>query len=247
MLLHHSSQTLKRNALSKQMNNPVINTVSKDTTAHSTAQFIPKVFKVAAERRARVSTFYINGDSFANGIRVSIIVGKDFKNLDALCDHLTERSKISNGVRYIFTLDGQRVTNLENIEHNHAYVISGVKQFQPLPYGKNDKLRPFNTLKNEYRIRPLSPRIKLTFPNYNYSTLTKINPTNQSKIVTVINGNDLSLRTRIFLNLSYSRSFEMMLKDIGQSVMLPNAKKMYTSDGQEVYMYCVKILYSLPI
>ena len=207
--------------------------VSRDATTHITSHFNSKVFQAAAERKARISTFYINGDQFASGLRVSILINKDFKDLDALCNYLTEKTNILNGVRYIFTLDGKRVKSLENIQHNHSYVISGVKHFQPLTYGKTEKLRSFNKLKHESRLRPISPRFKFTFPYETFSS-PKINSVTDGKIITIVNGDDASLRTRIFLNSSNPGSFEMILKDIGQAVMIPNAKKMYTMNGQEV-------------
>lgn len=58
-----------------------------------------KAFIEAANRKARMVTFYTNGQSFSRPIRMSIIPGKTFKSFHKLCDYLTTRSMIPLGVR----------------------------------------------------------------------------------------------------------------------------------------------------
>lgn len=58
-----------------------------------------KAFVEAANRKARMVTFFKNGEAFSRAIRVSIIPGKTFKAFHNLCDYLTNKSMIPRGVR----------------------------------------------------------------------------------------------------------------------------------------------------
>lgn len=82
--------------------------------------------------RAKMVTFYKNGDALFSGMKVSLT----FQSMGALNDFLTARANIPNGARYIFTLDGRRVIRLEQFEHDGAYVVSGNRNFESLPYGQ---------------------------------------------------------------------------------------------------------------
>lgn len=77
-------------------------------------------------------TFFKNGDALFSGLKVSLT----FSNMGALNDYLTARANIPNGARYIFSLDGRRITRLEQLEHDGLYVVSGSRNFENLPYGQ---------------------------------------------------------------------------------------------------------------
>lgn len=58
-----------------------------------------KAFIEAANRKARMVSFFKNGQTFSRPIRMSIIPGKTFKSFHKLCDYLTTKSMIPLGVR----------------------------------------------------------------------------------------------------------------------------------------------------
>ena len=76
-------------------------------------------------------TFYKNGDSNFMGFQFWLRPGRDVRNLDVLCRHLSTRIPgLPLGVRYIFTLDGYVIRRLEEIEDGGTYVCSSDGNFK---------------------------------------------------------------------------------------------------------------------
>ncbi|RWS23171.1 echinoderm microtubule-associated protein-like protein, partial [Leptotrombidium deliense] len=160
-----------------------------------------------------------------------------FRSLRHLCDYLTEKTHILRGVRYIFTLSGRRIRSLNELEHTESYVISGSPHFQYLPYGNQERIQPisvpelrFGKNVNSTALKPLSPKFRSKFFN---------KPTNhfapkEGRILTIINSREPSIVTRVLLNLRNTKSFEGVVKDLGQAVRLKNARRMFTPDGLEL-------------
>ena len=71
-----------------------------------------KAFVEAANRKARMVTFFKNGEAFSRAIRVSIIPGKTFKSFHNLCDYLTAKSMIPLGVRYVINITTLLINHL---------------------------------------------------------------------------------------------------------------------------------------
>lgn len=230
--------------------------------------FLPQTINFNVESvlvfQGRMVTFFKNGEQFERGVRVSLILGKTFRNFDILCDYLTSKTNIPYGVRYIFTLNGEPIHELHQLQHNASYVVSGVRQFQFLPYGQQDAMRKphisLNSLVNGINredlklLRPLTPQNK--FNIYEKFPLKAPGHTltfgHDGKIVTVINSKEPELSSRVLLNLRNPSTFEIVLRDLGQAVQLPNAKKMFTAKGREVSYpflaalnYCLYCLYCL--
>ncbi|RWS11636.1 echinoderm microtubule-associated protein-like CG42247 [Dinothrombium tinctorium] len=197
-----------------------------------------RALQEASERKARMVTFYRNGEVFTNGLKVSILPGKDFKSLRHLCDYLTSKTNILRGVRYIFTLNGRRIQSLNELQHNSAYVISGTQNFQYLAYGQQERVQTLNlpesklpkTSKNSIVLKPLSPKLKAKFfakPE------TQFTP-KEGRILTIVNSRDPSIVTRVLLNLRTPKSFDGIVRDLGQAVRIRNARRMFTPNGLEV-------------
>lgn len=197
----------------------------------------------AANMKARVITCYRNGKQFQHGIRVSFIMGKTFPDIDHLMDHLTQRCPdVQNGVRYIFTSTGKMVLRLEDLEHGQIYVISGVKQFHFLPYGQpeqssdsSNSVKSFNGLD---RNRGLPKPLDMTSSQLLASSLrnidSRLNMGSEVKVVTLVNSRHPSVRSRVILNLRTPKSFELVLKDLGEAVQLSNPKRLLNERGIEV-------------
>lgn len=199
--------------------------------------------------RARVITCYRNGKQFEHGIRVSFVLGKTFPDLDHLMDHLTQRCPdVPNGVRYIFTVTGKMVLRLDELEHGQSYVISGVKQFQFLPYGQPEQSQSdsSNSVKSYNGFdRKRDPLKVLDQKKSRSNDLlgslmqtgtpdSRLNPGSEIKVVTLVNSRHPSVRSRVILNLRTPKSFESVLRDLGDAVQLSNPKKLLNERGQEV-------------
>jgi len=206
---------------------------------------VSRALQEAQDRKARKLTFYKNGEPFSSGITISIMPGKDFKTMEQLCTYLTDKIKIVNGVQYIFTQNGLRVYTLNELEHGQSYVVSGIKNFQNYPYGQLNKLKQIGgphsqqfPIKSKLLreddlklLRPLSSKFNTVYHTVNQTVNTSYK---EGRIITIVNNKDHKLRSRVLLNLRSPKSFEIIVKDLGQAVRIRNARRMFTVSGQEV-------------
>ncbi|XP_023225127.1 echinoderm microtubule-associated protein-like CG42247 [Centruroides sculpturatus] len=197
-------------------------------------------------RKARMVTFYKNGDTWSSGSKISIQPGKDFKNLSNLCDYLTQKTNLPQGVRYIYTMDGKRIKDLKELEDGKSYVVSSTKHFQNLPYGQEKRLKTAAPVKNfapiGYReddlklLRPVKPEDKIHSRGtpYRGSGSHSLPGEQDSRIIRIINNNEQGVQSRILLNLRTVQPFEKVVEDLGETVKLKHASRMLTSWQQEV-------------
>lgn len=211
---------------------------------------VSRALQEANDRKARKLTFYKNGEPFSNAITVSIIPGKDFRTMEQFCSYLTEKVNVANGVQYIFTTNGQRVVTLNELEHGISYVVSGIKTFQRYPYGQINKLKQIggysqgiNNRSKAVReedlklLRPLSSKFNTVYHNINNQPINT--SYKEGRIITIVNNKDHKLRSRVLLNLKSPKSFDIIVKDLGQAVRIKNAKRMFTASGHEVNHICI--------
>lgn len=197
----------------------------------------------AANMKARVITCYRNGKQFEHGVRVSFVPGKTFPDIDHLMDYLTNKCPdVQNGVRYIFTMTGKMVLGLSELEHGQKYVISGVKQFQFLPYGQGDhssdssnSVKSFNGF-DRNRVYAGLERSNMSRSDNGLGTLRQTGLRNGTdvNIVTLVNSRNPSVRSRVILNLRTPKSFDSVLRDLGDAVQVVNPKKLLNERGLEV-------------
>ena len=205
---------------------------------------VSRALQEANDRKARKLTFYKNGEPFANSITVSILAGRDFRTMDQLCAYLTDKIAIANGVQYIFTTNGQRVLTLNELEHGMSYVVSGIKNFQNYPYGQLNRLKQIGAYAQGVNhkskvvreddlklLRPLSSKFNTVYHNINQPINTSYK---EGRIITIVNNKDHKIRSRVLLNLKSPKSFDIIVKDLGQAVRIKNAKRMFTASGHEV-------------
>jgi microtubule-associated protein-like 1/2 len=50
--------------------------------------------------------------------------------VDKLLDKISSRMDLPRGARYIFSMDGDRKTSLDELEDGSSYVVSSFKQFK---------------------------------------------------------------------------------------------------------------------
>lgn len=80
--------------------------------------------------KARRVLFYRNGDPFFPAVEFRFKPGRDISTLDKLLDKISSRMDLPRGARYIFSMDGDRKTTLDELEDGSSYVVSSFKQFK---------------------------------------------------------------------------------------------------------------------
>lgn len=218
-----------------------------------TRKKMPPIGQSAVTEKAKVVTFYRNGDTFFGGTKVSFHPDKYLKTLGSIQDYLSQRLKIPQGVRYIFTMNGRLVEDIDELEDGASYVASGVKTFQEMDYGKLARLRTsvVTAKVNPAPLRPEDMRLlrpvvisersrtgkKLTPRKTNSlreSGTVSLPGSRESCVISVVNNYDHNVKSRVLLNLRTNQSFEDVLEDMGQSVKIKKATRMLTPWGDEV-------------
>lgn len=80
--------------------------------------------------KARRILFYRNGDPFFPAVEFRFKPGRDISTLDKLLDKISSRMDLLRGARYVFSMDGDRKTSLDELEDGSSYVVSSFKQFK---------------------------------------------------------------------------------------------------------------------
>lgn len=155
------------------------------------------------------------------------------------------------GVRHVFSLDGTRITQLDEVCEAGEYVVSSSETFKKLDYTRA-RLPQWRAHARRNEALHVPPRTAyaspvstpgsdappnfvgaITPPNTSDSPKDFIRP----KLVTVIrNGVRPRKAVRILLNRRTARSLEQVLADITQAIKLDTGavRKIYTLDGRQV-------------
>ena len=248
-------------------------------------KMISRAMQKAQDYRAKVVTFYMNGDPFKAQFRVTMMRNRDFPTFNKLLDHLTERTKLP--IKYVFDADGKRLANVDEFEHSAIYICSTTNKFYQAQYGSKAlqqksnfrttnfaDIRPFLrpiSSKNKYNNRStgtnsynssdsslenksLNGIIKKSLINRNFESeegsLSDSKSENRGakfmkgKVVTIINRKLPAKSSRVLLNLRSARTFEHVVKDLGESVSLPMARILLTPFGNEVRLFFGKIVWT---
>lgn len=80
--------------------------------------------------KARRILFYRNGDPFFPAVEFRFKPGRDISTIEKLMDKISSRMDLPRGARYIFSMDGDRKTSLDELEDGSSYVVSSFKQFK---------------------------------------------------------------------------------------------------------------------
>ena len=95
------------------------------------------IINISSDKRARKVKFFINGDKFFKGAVIAVNNEK-FRTFDKLLEHMTKimcnQVTLPNGVRYIFSLEGKQVTDMDCILNGESYVCSSLSSFKKLDY-----------------------------------------------------------------------------------------------------------------
>lgn len=80
--------------------------------------------------KARRVLFYRNGDPFFPGVEYRFKPFRDIGSLEALLDKISPKMDLPRGARYVFSMDGDRKYNLDELEDGASYVVSSYKAFK---------------------------------------------------------------------------------------------------------------------
>lgn len=207
--------------------------------------------KLCEEKRARRCRFYRNGDRWFGGTVVAV-GGDKHRSWEALLADLTRvldhPIHLTAGVRHVFTLDGTRVTQLDQILEAGEYVVSSVETFKKLDYTRA-RLPQWRANARRNEALHVTPRTAYASPvstpgsEAPPSVIGCTTPTDspkdfiRPKLVTVIrNGVRPRKAVRILLNRRTARSLEQVLSDITQAIKLDTGavRKVFTLDGRQV-------------
>ncbi|XP_037781520.1 serine/threonine-protein kinase DCLK1-like isoform X3 [Penaeus monodon] len=203
------------------------------------------------EKRARRCRFYRNGDRWFGGMVVPV-GGDKHRSWEALLADLTRlldhSIHLTAGVRHVFTLDGTRVTSLDQICEAGEYVVSSSETFKRLEYTRA-RLPQWRATARRNEALHVSPRTTHVTPastpgnelppSLMGSSMSADSPKDfiRPKLVTVIrNGIRPRKAVRILLNRRTARSLEQVLSDITHAIKLDTGavRKVYTLDGRQV-------------
>ena len=200
-------------------------------------------------RRALKIRLYKNGDPWNGGVNYVFLPGKSITSLDSLFREISPKLELDNGVSYIFDLDGNRLTSIDEIKDGGEYVCSSTRRFVMENYGgtgdafMNAGLSRAPSQNQSRMLRhPIDERIiksSISDPDRDREvggggTYDKPGSGGDGRIIQIINFDNRDVKERVLLNLKTSQAFEEVLVDLGQVLKIKNAAHMYTSTGKEV-------------
>ncbi|XP_032873631.1 serine/threonine-protein kinase DCLK2 isoform X5 [Amblyraja radiata] len=188
---------------------------------------------LSQEKKAKKVRFYRNGDRYFKGLVYAVSQDR-FRSLDALLMELTkslsDNVNLSQGVRAIYTIDGnKKIANLDDLLEGESYVCASNEPFRKVDYAKNVNPNWSVNIKSGSS-RSLS---SLTIRGEGKDTKDFVRP----KLVTVIrSGVKPRKAVRILLNKKTAHSFEQVLNDITEAIKLDSGavRRLYTLDGKQI-------------
>merc|ERR1719270_23678 len=211
------------------------------------------IIQVSADKRAKKVKFYINGDKFFKGAVIAVNNEK-FRTFDKLLEHMTKimcnQVTLPNGVRYIFSLEGKTVTDLDSILTGESYVCSSLSSFKKLDYiSLAEEDHTWNRVKRDtYYLGMRNGVVKrdhfrTSGHSKSFQTAKSSRENDEPKveikprIITVLrSGTRPRKAVRVLLNNRNTRSLDMLLADLTNTVKLDTGavRKIYTLAGKAV-------------
>lgn len=187
-------------------------------------------------RKAKRIRFYRNGDRFYKGVMMAVTPER-YRSFDSLVADLTralvENVNIPSGVRTLFTMDGQKVGGLDELEDGKCYVCSGLGEtFKRVDYSPNrtqtGKLKHRKSLPSMHQ-----PSETTRSPASRTSLSDVIRP----RLITLIrNGTRPRKVVRLLLNKRNAPSLDHAFSSITEAVKLDTGavRKVFTLSGTQV-------------
>ena len=205
-------------------------------------------FKEALEsHRAFKIRLYKNGDPWFGGVNYVFIPGKMITSLDSLFRDVGPKLDLDNGISYIFDLDGNRLTGIDEIEDGGEYVCSSSRRFVRENYGgtgdafmnaglsRAPSRNQSRMLRHPIDERKIKSSISDPDRDRDIGVGSHDKPgSGDGRIIRIINFDNRQVKERVLLNLKTSQPFEDVLVDLGQILKIKRASHMYTTTGKEV-------------
>lgn len=190
-----------------------------------------KVFGTPTRKAKRIR-FFRNGDRFFKGV-VMPVTPERYRSFDSLLSDVTHTLKdhvnLPNGVRAVYTMEGSKVSTVDDLEDGKCYVCSG----QGEPFKRVEYLNL-----SSRKVKPCK-----TFGGVHFDankSVAKTPPPDfiRPKVVTLVrNGTRPRRIIRLLLNKRNARSFEHVLSSITEVVKLDTGavRKVFTSSGNQIF------------
>lgn len=188
--------------------------------------------KSQEKRMAKKVRFYRNGDKYFHGMVWAISVER-FRTWESLLADLTrsplgDKNVLPNGVRYIFSLDGERkVSDLSHLREGESYVCSSTAVFKNVEYVSSSAPRKIN-------VTPIKTKV-----HNGYDIDEEFRANIKPKLITVIrNGSKPRRAVRVLLNKKTAHSLDQVMGDVNEAIRLDSGavRKMYTLQGKQVIL-----------
>ncbi|KFD49983.1 hypothetical protein M513_09197 [Trichuris suis] len=197
--------------------------------------------------RAKKVRFYRNGDQFFKGVWYPLPADR-FRSFDTLLEDLNrvlgDLVNLPHGVRYVFTLDGQRrIQELSELDDGESYVCSSNECFKKIDYQNVREPVWSYGFRSNYKVGSSATVGDSSSPGTSTShegassSILEPNDFVHPRIITVLrNGIKPRRVIRHLLNKRTARSFEQVLSDLSTVVRLDSGavKKLFTFAGKQV-------------
>lgn len=232
-------------------------TSGTDRVIHRTS-----LIQVSSEKRAKKVRFFINGDKFFKGAVIAVSNEK-FRTFDKLLEHLTRimctQVTLPNGVRYIFSLEGRQLQDIDTIQTGDSYVCSSTTGYKKLDYqALAEEDHTWNRVKRETYYLGMRngggstnggstthrrDNFRMAGHSKSFGQTKSTGSDSEPKvyikprIITVLrSGTRPRKAVRVLLNNRNTRSLDMVLADLTNTVKLDTGavRKIYTLDGHPV-------------
>lgn len=187
-------------------------------------------------RKAKRIRFYRNGDRFYKGVMMAVTPER-YRSFDSLVADLTralvENVNLPSGVRTLFTMDGQKVGGLDELEDGKCYVCSGLGEtFKRVDYSANSAQT--GKLKHRKSLPSMHQSSETTHSPISRSCLSDVI---RPRLITLIrNGTRPRKVVRLLLNKRNAPSLDHAFSSITEAVKLDTGavRKVFTLSGAQV-------------
>lgn len=195
----------------------------------------------STKMKARKIQLYRNGDPFFKGITMAITQER-FRTFNSLLSEvnksaLCDPSILQKGVRYIFSLQGGPIYNLDQLHDGSSYVCSSTPVFKKLKY---ESINSFNWYTS---LRKVTPR-NFEKVNVGERPQTPDFVPNQPKMVVVIRAGPRPRNmVRMLLNRRTATSFDQVLTHLAGALNMKTGtiRKIYMMTGPQVEILLVNV------
>uniref|UniRef100_A0A6A7FT80 non-specific serine/threonine protein kinase n=1 Tax=Hirondellea gigas TaxID=1518452 RepID=A0A6A7FT80_9CRUS len=230
-----SSASSQGNTAASNTGSAVGGTVRRGRASPAPVNRVPLV-RQSEERRAKRCRFYRNGDRWFPGALLAVSTDRH-RTWEALLVDVTRLLEhplhLAAGVRFVFTLEGNKIDIIEELVDSGEYVASSNDAFKTIEY-RAARLPQWrlHTRRREALHVPSSSRtttaITPTFDDFN-----NLRP----RLVTVLrNGQRPRKAVRVLLNRKTARALDQVMEDLSVSLKLDTGavRKIYTLDGRQI-------------